>query len=599
MEKRKSGLQWWFNLSISRKTLLMQSVIIFLPLAILVYFLLSVSYMDYASHAAKTSYEYARFTLDSLEAEMMQIKSACNVLLSHSQVQNLLTHPEAVEDPAEMEKMDFWISSTTGLRRRVFSTTLYATEHACAAAQEAFPIWTEPAAGTGWRFTPQKGSFSSSMSWVQEIYVGDTLMGVLCLELQPDLLSETLNKLSRVIGGYCIAYREDTEQVVGGRLEDIRVSDDVFEMCKDMPEGYQLINHHEYVGLIHCSTMNISFLTFCNTALSANFVSSYLMDFSIIAGILLLMCALAVALNHYSITRRIKNLSGHISRQASSLQSLSTLSSLTRLQVDGTDEIGTLASNYNIMLEHLLLSAQREHQAELLQQTARFSALQAQIQPHFLYNTLESLRMMADESEAVEVSEMLFVLGKLMRGSISGKEQEITMARELENCVYYLKLSKLRFEALEYSVTCDIDASSLVCPRFILQPLVENSIHHGISRTRSAGIVRVHVYRQGDLVFIDVEDNGKGISPDRLEEIRDAMENGNGLKQEQGGIGLCNVHHRLHIYFGGRSGLSLYSTSGAGTLCRITIDLSDGSRNHVPSCSAGEAIHKEREGRKL
>lgn len=103
------------------------------------------------------------------------------------------------------------------------------------------------------------------------------------------------------------------------------------------------------------------------------------MDFSIIAGILLLMCALAVALNHYSITRRIKNLSGHISRQASSLQSLSTLSSLTRLQVDGTDEIGTLASNYNIMLEHLLLSAQREHQAELLQQTARFSALQAQI----------------------------------------------------------------------------------------------------------------------------------------------------------------------------------------------------------------------------
>ena len=136
------------------------------------------------------------------------------------------------------------------------------------------------------------------------------------------------------------------------------------------------------------------------------------MDFSIIAGILLLMCALAVALNHYSITRRIKNLSGHISRQASSLQSLSTLSSLTRLQVDGTDEIGTLASNYNIMLEHLLLSAQREHQAELLQQTARFSALQAQIQPHFLYNTLESLRMMADESEAVEVSEMLFVLGR-------------------------------------------------------------------------------------------------------------------------------------------------------------------------------------------
>ena len=127
MEKRKSGLQWWFNLSISGKTLLMQSVIIFLPLAILVYFLLSVSYMDYASHAAKTSYEYARFTLDSLEAEMMQIKSACNVLLSHSQVQNLLTHPEAVEDPAEMEKMDFWISSTTGLRRRVFSTTLYAT----------------------------------------------------------------------------------------------------------------------------------------------------------------------------------------------------------------------------------------------------------------------------------------------------------------------------------------------------------------------------------------------------------------------------------------------------------------------------------------
>ena len=179
--------------------------------------------------------------------------------------------------------------------------------------------------------------------------------------------------------------------------------------------------------------------------------------------------------------------------------------------------------------------------------------------------------MMADESNAEDVAEMLFVLGKLMRGSISGREQEISLAREIENCVCYLKLSKLRFERLNFQLSCETDIQDIVCPRFILQPLVENSIQHGISHCRHNGEVSIRVYRENAMLLIDVQDNGAGISSERLEEIRHALATNEGLQQEHGGIGLCNVHQRLKMFYGENSGLEITSTPGQGTICRIRI----------------------------
>lgn len=179
--------------------------------------------------------------------------------------------------------------------------------------------------------------------------------------------------------------------------------------------------------------------------------------------------------------------------------------------------------------------------------------------------------MMADECNADEVSEMLFVLGKLMRGSISGREQEISLSREVENCTYYLRLSKLRFERLNYSIDSQVDLQEIICPRFILQPLVENSIHHGISRSRRDGMILIRIYREGTQLYIEVKDNGAGIVPERLEEIRRAMASGEELHQEHGGVGLCNVHQRLRLFYGEASGLEISSEAGVGTLCRIRI----------------------------
>lgn len=571
MKKKRPILKWWLDLGIFGKTLLMQSFMVILPVTVCVFILLNFTYIDYTSHVAGTSYNHARSALDSVEAELLQIKSSGNVLSNQKQIISVLTQDAFAQDSEEVGRAYYWVSSTAGIRHRVVSTEIFSTGASCEAAKAIFTQWQGTA--LGWQAHSPNGARASSLSWAQGVYDNEKLVGVVEINLQPDFLSEIVEKLAKISGYGCIAYWNESGEALARSDRMTEVTEDMYDSYKQLPEGYQLLNSRSYISIYHCTSVPLGFIVFGDVSLNISVVNEFFLNFCITIGVVILMGGLTIALNHFSITKRIKRLSAQIDEQSCKLQKPGAFGDIPDVRIEGNDEIGQLADNYSMMLEQLIASAQRERQAELLQQTARFSALQAQIQPHFLYNTLESLRMMADENDDTEVSEMLFVLGKLMRGSISGREQEICLTREIENCMCYLKLSKLRFEHLEYDVECRVNTDEINCPRFILQPLVENSIHHGISRSRTDGRVRLSVYREGALILIDVEDNGAGIPAERLEEIRLAMSTDSGLKQEQGGIGLCNVHHRLQIYYGGESGLEVFSTEGKGTLCRIRIDL--------------------------
>lgn len=235
----------------------------------------------------------------------------------------------------------------------------------------------------------------------------------------------------------------------------------------------------------------------------------------------------------------------------------------------GKDEIGFLINMFNSMIlriEELILNV---HRTELLRKEAAYAALQAQIKPHFLYGTLESIRMLAESQNASDVSNAIYTFGRLIRYSLSSDKNEVYLTDELEHVRNYLEIHKLRMgDRLEYLFEINIDIKALKCPPFILQPLVENSIIHGIYDSRNKGLIKLSVNRVEQHVIITVYDNGVGVSENKLKTIRDMLENRLEIKDFQtniSGFALYNISERIKSYYGNDSRLIFSSTQGEGT----------------------------------
>ena len=182
----------------------------------------------------------------------------------------------------------------------------------------------------------------------------------------------------------------------------------------------------------------------------------------------------------------------------------------------GTDEIGFLITSYNAMITRIDELVYRVQKVELLKKEADFKMLQAQIQPHFLYNTLETMRMLARSDQGRIVAEMAFSLGNLLRYSLS-KNTNTILKEELEQIRSYMSIHQIRMKDLIFDLNVEESVLSVSCPRFILQPLVENSMIHGLSRKRGVKRVGVSIKKEDDRMMIEVEDNGAGIERTALQ----------------------------------------------------------------------------------
>jgi len=239
----------------------------------------------------------------------------------------------------------------------------------------------------------------------------------------------------------------------------------------------------------------------------------------------------------------------------------------------GKDEIGFLISNYNAMISRMDELVNRVQTVELLKKEADFKMLQAQIQPHFLYNTLETMRMLARGNNDHTVAEMAFSLGNILRYSLS-KGNDTTLQDELENVKAYIAIHQIRMRDLH----CELDVEESIlkfrCPRFILQPLVENSMIHGLSRIREIKRIKIRILVDTEYTIIEVSDNGAGISQEKLVMLQYIL-NGtmieHALEPQGSGIGLSNVSERIKAYFGMESRIFITSAAGEGTVCTIKL----------------------------
>ncbi|WP_317890202.1 sensor histidine kinase [Paenibacillus sabuli] len=234
------------------------------------------------------------------------------------------------------------------------------------------------------------------------------------------------------------------------------------------------------------------------------------------------------------------------------------------------DETDLLIEGFNRMGAQIGGLLERVEAEQRLKKEAELQALLAQINPHFIYNSLEAINSMAVLQGNRDISRMVVSLGKLLRISISGKAELIPLEAEFEHVRHYLHIQKYRFEdSFDWELALPAELGGYPVPKLIVQPLVENALHHAVDPARGKGAVRVEAFADSGRICIEVRDNGPGFDPDALARL--AAGESAPPAPRGGGVGLRNVHERLRIRYGGGSGLMICSETGGGSRIRMTL----------------------------
>lgn len=226
-----------------------------------------------------------------------------------------------------------------------------------------------------------------------------------------------------------------------------------------------------------------------------------------------------------------------------------------RVTIDSNDEIGELGKGFNHMINEIDRLVSEVYKTSLREKEAEIRALQSQMNPHFLYNTLESINMMAITKGNLEVSDMVSSLGKLLRYTIDNSSKIITLDEELSFIRSYVAIQKVRMgENLQYSEDIEPNLNQTLLPKLVLQPLVENAIVHG--NFQQGGHISIKAYVERQLLKISISDNGRGITELELTKLKRLLENQHTISSEKhNGIALSNVHERLQLLYGNQFGI--------------------------------------------
>ena len=232
--------------------------------------------------------------------------------------------------------------------------------------------------------------------------------------------------------------------------------------------------------------------------------------------------------------------------------------------VGGTREVRELSQSFGHMVLRIQQLMSTVRQEEINLRKTELKALQAQINPHFLYNTLDSIAWMCERGRNADAVNMVHALARLFRISISRGHELIPIAKEIEHAESYLQIQKYRYKN-QFTYEFDVDPECLdyYCNKITLQPIIENSINHGLDLLVEEGRIQVEVLQDGEDILFRVRDNGVGMSQEQVDAILEQD------PEDRTGIGIRNVNDRLRIYFGAPYGLNITSELDVGTCVEI------------------------------
>lgn len=331
-------------------------------------------------------------------------------------------------------------------------------------------------------------------------------------------------------------------------------------------KDYHLLQEFALVGLRNLnirSRLIISYLISTVLPLLFTYLYAYFLYGSteltgqlLVVALLMIGAALTMTLYTYM------SISHPIQHMIKTCQAISDGDLEIRIQDHANDELAYLSDNIDGMVTEIQLLLEQRQQSEAKKRDLELKMLQYQINPHFLFNTLNTLRLVAQMNQDKVVAEGIRSLSELLKNTLINDQEFISIQEEIDNLKHYFSIQAIRY-AGSFHVNYDIpeEFSSFLLPKLILQPLAENSVLHGSYNDGS--IMEIHIschWEDGD-ILLQVRDEGKGF------DMNDKAASPKGL----GGIGSRNVNDRLHLYFSDRYGLTINSSPGAGTCCQIRI----------------------------
>jgi len=241
---------------------------------------------------------------------------------------------------------------------------------------------------------------------------------------------------------------------------------------------------------------------------------------------------------------------------------------IDRLEISERDEIGMLSRNFDRMVERLNELIREDYVKQIMLKEAEYETLKAKLNPHFLYNTLESINWLAKMKGQPQISDMVKALGDLLRNAVSEKEV-VTVREEIANLHNYILIQKFRFEErLDFHVSIPEHLQELYIPNFILQPIVENAIKYGVESVQEVCQIAVSAISSNHRLYISVKDTGPGMDEDYLHKLKT-----NETEAKGTGIGLLSIDERLKLLFGDSYGVRIRSELGEGTTVVFSIPL--------------------------
>ena len=256
-----------------------------------------------------------------------------------------------------------------------------------------------------------------------------------------------------------------------------------------------------------------------------------------------------------------------------------------RLKENRCDEIGKLNRIFNKAIKEINELMQKVTQSEILNKEMEFKTLQSQMNPHFLYNTLDTINWLAFKEKQTEICNLVAAISSLIRASISNKKSIINIEQELDYVKNYIYIQHIRYKD-RFDIIYDIDESLLkqAVPKLIIQPIVENAIIHGIENSKNKNLLYISVKRENECIVIIVKDTGIGMTDEKVSELLKEPLNAEGAEQKaHTNLGLYAVHKRIQLMYGDLYGLTVHSQAGEGT----TVTL------HIPFTKKQEIFYRQ------
>lgn len=400
-------------------------------------------------------------------------------------------------------------------------------------------------------------------------YVDNGIMksGVMCVQYNTDFVENILEHYENRRTEYCYLMNEKNQLLYHPFMRQIQ--SDLYEekTVKYAPEcmDYLLKTYEDTQWVIEKQQIGY---TGWNLIVVKSLANVRAENVNIYYMILLVLLIVGIVLIFFDILL-FQNFTDPISQLMHTMNEFGKGNYQEKAKEAGVGELKRLSEHFNHMADKLQKQMDEIRKNEREKQKMEKKLLQSQINPHFLYNTLDSIIWMIQSGEYEGAEQMVSLLAKFFRVSLSKGKDMIPLEKELEHATSYLAIQNIRFkDKFEFSVNADESLMKYLCPKLSIQPLLENAIYHGMEGMYEDGEIHIHVYEKEDVIYIDVIDNGLGMPSGKIEYIM----NNQVVSSKQGsGIGVRNVNERIKLIYGSQYGITITSELDEGTTATITI----------------------------